>query len=292
MKIGWIGTGVMGASMVKRLIEANHQLSIWTRTKAKAAELIDFGASWCDTAADVAAASDVICTMVGYPTDVENVYFGQAGVFESVRTGHTLIDFTSSRPELAQRISSEAALRGAIALDAPVSGGDIGAKNGTLSIMVGGDAETFEAMNDLWKPISKTLVLQGGPGAGQQTKLTNQILVASSMIGVSEALVFAKRAGLNLEHVLQSVSSGAASSWALVNLGPRMLVSDFKPGFYVEHFVKDLGIALQECKRLDLNLPGLKVAFELYSALQAEGFGKSGTQAIVGTIARNNDIDW
>ena len=292
MKIGWIGTGVMGESMCRNLMKAGHSMTVWTRTKSKAQDLIDAGAKWCDSAAEVTAASEVICTMVGYPADLEAVVYQKTGVMSSIKAGQTLIDFTTSKPELARRIANDAADKQAVSLDAPVSGGDIGAANGTLSIMVGGDKATFEKLADFWTCISKTLVWQGEAGAGQQTKLTNQILVASSMIGVCEALLFAKQAGLNLATVLQSVSSGAAGSWALTNLGPRIIEQDYAAGFYVEHFVKDLGIVLEECKRMKISLPGAAHAYKMYEQLRDSGGGKEGTQAVIQTVAAESQLQW
>lgn len=286
--VGWIGTGVMGSHMARRLLEAGYRLSIWSRTRSKAEPLLAAGATWCDDASDVARRSQLICTMVGYPADVQEVYFGERGILAELKKGQACVDFTSSDPSLAERIAAAAAEKEAVAIDSPVSGGDIGARDGKLSIMVGGDRRVFDGLADFWAVLGKTAVHQGGPGAGQRTKLTNQILVASSMIGVCEAIAFARDGGLDPETVLQSVSGGAAASWALSNLAPRMLKGDYEPGFYVEHFVKDLGLVLAECERLQIELPGVKVAAELYRQLESEGFGRKGTQAAIELVQRRS----
>ena len=279
--IGWIGTGVMGGQMARRVAEAGHQLYIWSRTRRRAEELLEAGAIWCENAGHVAAQSDLVCTMVGFPSDVETVYFGPAGILESLRPAQICIDFTTSDPQLAERIAMAAATRGATAIDAPVSGGDIGAREGKLSIMVGGDRDAYDSLRDFWPLISQRTVFQGAAGNGQRTKLANQVLVASSMIGLCEAIVFARSVGLNPESVLESVSGGAASSWALLNLGPRILQGDYEPGFYVEHFVKDLGLVLDECRRSKLSLRGVELAAEVYRELADQGYGRKGTQAAI-----------
>jgi 3-hydroxyisobutyrate dehydrogenase len=291
-RIGWIGTGVMGCSMVQNLMRAGFSLSITSRTQSKAQPLIDAGAKWCDTPAEVAQGSDVICSMVGYPDDVREVHFGEHGTLTASRAGQVLVDFTTSSPSLATELATAGIERGVTVLDAPVSGGDIGARNGTLSIMVGGDAATFAALQPLWQAVGKTFVHQGPPGSGQHTKMVNQTLIASNMIGVCEALLYAHRVGLDLDRVLESVASGAAGSWSLSNLGPRILRGDFDPGFFVEHFIKDMGIALDEANRMQLALPGLALARQLYVSLAAIGGARLGTQALHLALARMSGVSW
>jgi 3-hydroxyisobutyrate dehydrogenase len=290
--VGWIGTGVMGLSMCGHVLDAGFRVTVYSRTKARAEPLIGRGAVWADSPADVAASSDVVCSIVGYPSDVRQVFLGEGGLVESSRAGSILVDLTTSDPSLAIEIHRAAAEHGIAAIDAPVSGGDVGAKNGTLSIMVGGDEEAVENLRPLLEVVGQTIVLQGGPGAGQHTKMVNQILIATGMIGVCEALLYGYRAGLDLERVLESVASGAAGSWSLSNYGPRMLSGDFAPGFVVDHFVKDMGIALAESKRMRLSLPGLALAEQLYVALQAQGSGRLGTHSLVLAIASLSDVDW
>lgn len=279
--IAWIGAGVMGRSMAGHLLAAGHPLRIFTRTRETASELLAKGAIWAPTASAAADGADVAVTMVGFPADVEDVVLGPTGVLAATRTPPVWIDMTTSRPSLARKIAAAAADRGAASLDAPVSGGDVGARNATLSIMVGGDKAAFEKARPLLDRLGQRVVLQGGPGAGQHTKMVNQILIASGMVGVCEALLYARKAGLDAATVLESVSAGAAGSWSLSNLAPRMLKRDFGPGFYVEHFLKDLRIALSECAEMKLAVPGLAQAHQLYEALQAQGHGRSGTQALL-----------
>ncbi|MGG6432259.1 NAD(P)-dependent oxidoreductase [Anoxybacillus sp. D401a] len=278
--IGFIGLGVMGKSMVRHLLRARYSLVVYTRTKEKAEDILAEGAVWKDAVKDVAKAADVVMTMVGEPHDVEHVYFGDDGILANAKRGTYVIDFTTSKPSLAVRIYEAAKEKGIFALDAPVSGGDIGARDGTLSIMVGGDKEAFSACMPLLSHLGKNIVWQGEAGAGQHTKMCNQIAIATNMIGVCEALVYAEKAGLDPERVLRSISQGAASSWSLSNLAPRMLAGDFAPGFYVKHFIKDMGIALAEAETLGLSLPGLKLAKQLYESLAERGEGQSGTQAL------------
>lgn len=288
MKILWIGTGVMGGPMAGHLLDAGHEVWVSTRTRARADEVLAKGATWADSPASAAAAADLVCTMVGYPHDVEGCILGPDGLLAAMPAGAGLIDFTTSSPDLARRIASAAAERGVAALDAPVSGGDVGARNATLSIMVGGDAEAFARFSPILEALGKTVVHQGPAGSGQDTKMVNQILVASGMIGVCEALVYAQRAGLDPETVLRSVGGGAATSWTLVNLGPRILNHDFEPGFFVEHFVKDMGIALEECRRLNLTLPGLDLAYQQYQEVLKMGLGRKGTQALYQVVNRDD----
>ena len=279
--IAMIGTGVMGASIVKHLLQADYTVTVYTRTKEKAAPLLALGAMWATTPAEAAQGKDAVLTMVGYPSDVEEVYFGAQGIFETAEPGAFLIDLTTSEPTLAQRIYREALKRNLHSLDAPVSGGDLGAQQGTLSIMVGGDEADFEAARPLLSVFGKNIVYQGRAGAGQHTKMCNQIVIATGMIGICESMVYAKRAGLHPETVLTSITAGAAGSWGLSNLAPRMLQQDYAPGFYIKHFVKDMGIALKECAQMNLQLPGLLVAHEMYEELIAAGYGDDGTQAII-----------
>ena len=291
-RLGWIGTGVMGASMCAHLIDAGYEVCVYSRTRSKAAALLERGAQWVDTPAEVAARSDAVFTMVGYPSDLRSVIFDLEGVHAGARPGAILIDMTTSEPSLAVEMAEAGKTRGIHCLDAPVSGGDVGARNASLSIMVGGPEEVFEAARPCLNFLGSTVVRQGGHGAGQHTKLVNQTLIAGNMVGVCEALVYACRAGLDLEDVLKSVASGAAGSWSLSNLAPRMIEGDMDPGFYVDHFVKDLGMALDEARRSRLSLPGLALAHQLYVSLQAQGRGLDGTQALVHAIAGLSSIDW
>jgi 3-hydroxyisobutyrate dehydrogenase len=247
---------------------------------------------WADTAREVAGASEIVFSIVGYPADVREVALGSEGVLAGSSTGSIYVDMTTSDPTLASDIYRAAEARGVAAIDAPVSGGDVGARSATLSIMVGGDTEAVDRVRPLLGVMGETVVHQGGPGAGQHTKLVNQILIATGMIGVCEALVYGYRAGLDLERVMESVASGAAGSWSLTNYGPRMLSGDFAPGFVVDHFVKDMGIALDEARRARLSLPGLALAEQLYVALQAQGAGRLGTHSLVLAIASLSDVDW
>jgi 3-hydroxyisobutyrate dehydrogenase len=290
--LGWIGTGVMGGSMCGHLLEAGYPVTVYSRTRARAERLLEAGADWADSPAAVAVASDVVFTMVGFPADVRDVVLGSEGVLAGAHEGGVLVDMTTSQPSLAREIAEAAQAKGVESLDAPVSGGDVGARNATLSIMVGGDAEALERVRPLLELLGKTIVHQGPAGAGQHTKMVNQTLIATGMIGVCEALLYAYRAGLNVETVLESVSGGAAGSWSLSNYAPRMLKGDFQPGFFVEHFLKDMEIALDEARRMNLSLPGLALAHELYLALRAQGGGRNGTQALILALARLSAVDW
>lgn len=278
--VGFIGLGVMGRSMASRLLAAGYTLNVHTRTRSKASALLDKGAAWKESNAAVAATSPVVVTMLGFPEDVEAVYFGPGGLIETCAAGTLLIDMTTTAPSLSRRIHAEARSRGLRALDAPVSGGDIGAREGALSIMVGGDLADFEEAQPLFRAMGRRMVHQGGPGSGQRVKLSNQIAVFGSTLGASEAMVFAVRAGLNPEKVLESISAGAAASWALTNLSPRMLAGDFAPGFFVRHFLKDIRLALDEAESFGLKLPGLSLARDLYTRLEQDGMGDRGTQAL------------
>lgn len=291
-RVGWIGTGVMGTSMCGHLLKAGFSATIYSRTKSKAQSLLDAGAVWADSPLTVAAVSDVVFSIVGFPHDVRSVLLGPDGALVGANPGTVLVDMTTSQPSLAVEIYNAAKERGVHSVDAPVSGGDVGAKNGTLSIMIGGDAEVVAAIWPCWEAMGKTIVHQGPAGAGQHTKMVNQILIATGMIGVCEALVYGYRSGLDLNDVLQSVSSGAAGSWSLSNLGPRIIANNFDPGFFVEHFIKDMGIALEESRRMELSMPGLALAAQLYAAVQAQGFGRNGTHALQLALASLSGFDW
>lgn len=281
MRIGWIGTGVMGVSMCGHLLARGNAVTVFNRTKAKALPLLDKGARWVDSPRAVAEESEVVFTMVGYPQDVRDVYLGKNGVLEGGHAGQILVDMTTTAPALAGEIYAAAKSKGMMAIDAPVSGGDVGARNGTLSIMVGGDEEAVAKAIPLLQLMGRTIVHQGGPGTGQHAKLCNQIVIAGTMIGVCESLLYGTKAGLNLETMLQSIRGGAAGCWTLETLAPRILKHDFAPGFFVEHFIKDMGLALEEAQRMGLKLPGLELARELYLRTQALGHGRSGTHALM-----------
>ncbi len=291
-RIGWIGTGVMGASMCGHLMRAGFAATVFNRTKAKAEKLLSFGAAWAQSPRAVAEASDVIFTIVGYPSDVRSVILGEDGVLSGCNSGKIIVDMTTSQPSLAIEIAHAAANIGVHAVDAPVTGGDVGAREAKLSIMIGGEKEAVEALTPCWEALGKTFIYHGGPGAGQHAKLANQILVAANMIGICEGLLYAYKAGLDLDKVMQSVSSGAASSWALSNLAPRVIANNFAPGFFVEHFIKDMGIILDESRRMELCLPGLALVHQLYVSLKANGHGRDGTQALHLALAAMSNIDW
>ncbi|MEH7549293.1 NAD(P)-dependent oxidoreductase [Neobacillus vireti] len=278
--IGFIGTGVMGKSMAGHLLKAGYPLVVYSRTKEKANELLEKGAVWAETPIEVAEKANVIFTIVGYPTDVEEIYLGENGLIPNGKEGSFYIDMTTSSPSLAGAIYEAAKTKGIQAIDAPVSGGDVGAREATLSIMVGGEEEAFEAVKPLFELIGNNIVYQGKAGAGQHTKMSNQIAIASNMIGVCEAIIYAEKAGLNPEKVLKSISTGAAGSWSLSNLAPRMLAGNFEPGFYIKHFIKDMKIALAEAERMDLPVPGLSLAKSLYEQLAEMGEENSGTHAL------------
>jgi 3-hydroxyisobutyrate dehydrogenase len=291
-RVGWIGTGVMGSTMCAHLLNAGYPITVSSRTKSKADALVAAGATWADTPGDVAKHSDVIFTMLGFPLDVREVVFGVNGLLDAAHDGSVVVDMSTSEPALAVEIAEHAAARGVHSLDAPVSGGDVGAKNATLSIMVGGPEDVFLALEPCLKVMGATIVRQGDHGAGQHTKMMNQVLIASNMVGVCEALLYAYRAGLDLETVLASVSGGAAGSWSLSNLAPRAIAGNMAPGFYVDHFVKDMGIALSEASRMHLSLPGLALAHQLYVALQAQGGGLDGTQSLIRALGTLSGINW
>jgi len=280
-KIGFIGTGVMGKSLVRHLLQANHEVTIYTRTQEKASELLKEGAKMASSPSEVAQKVEILFTMVGYPHDVEEVYFGDKGIFQIENPNLIVIDMTTSTPTLAKRIDEKAQDKGMLSLDAPVSGGDIGAQLGKLSIMCGGEKSTFNHVLPILNLFGETILYQGKAGAGQHTKMCNQITIATSMIGVCEALAYGKKAGLDLEQVLLSISTGAAGSWSLSNLAPRMIAGNNDPGFYIKHFVKDMKIALEEAEKMSLSLPGLMLAKSLYEELVKDGYGENGTQALI-----------
>ncbi|WP_455661094.1 NAD(P)-dependent oxidoreductase [Pradoshia sp.] len=278
--IGFIGLGVMGKSMARNIMKAGYPLIGYTRTKEKAQDLIEEGMQWGDTVEAVARGAQIIITMVGFPTDVEEVYLGDHGLVNTAKKGTYLIDMTTSSPKLAKKLYKAGQEKGIHVLDAPVSGGDIGARNGALAIMVGGAQEDYEVLSPLLHTLGSNIIYQGTAGAGQHTKLCNQIAIAGNMIGVCESLVYAKRAGLDPENVLKSISGGAAGSFSLINLAPRILQGDYEPGFYIKHFIKDLKIVLDETEALGLDFPGVSLAKSLYEELEEEGLGDSGTQAL------------
>lgn len=290
--VGWVGTGVMGAAMCGHVMDAGYPVTVSTRTKAKAQGLLDRGAAWADTPAEAAAASDISFAIVGFPEDVREVFLGGEGLLAGASAGDMVVDMTTSEPALAVEIAEQAAGVGVAALDAPVSGGDVGARNGVLSIMIGGEEEAVERARPIFETMGATIARQGGPGAGQHTKAVNQILIASCVVGLSEALLYGQRAGLDLDAVMESVSGGAAGSWSLSNYGPRMLGGDFEPGFFVDHFVKDMGIALREAAAMRLPAPGLALAHELYLSLQAQGLGRKGVQSLILALARMAGLEW
>ncbi|AUJ62132.1 NAD(P)-dependent oxidoreductase [Bacillus velezensis] len=278
--VGFIGLGVMGNSMASHILEAGYPVLVYTRTKQKAEEILNKGAVWQETVKDLSEKADIIITMVGYPSDVEEIYLGESGILRHAKEGAFVIDMTTSKPSLAKKIAEKAKEKSIHALDAPVSGGDIGARNGTLAIMAGGEKEAFEACLPLFSVMGENIQYQGPAGSGQHTKMCNQIAIAAGMVGVAEAMAYAEKSGLNPEQVLKSITTGAAGSWSLSNLAPRMLKGDFAPGFYVKHFIKDMGIALEEAELMGEEMPGLALAKSLYDKLSAQGEENSGTQSI------------
>lgn len=289
--IGWIGTGLMGKPMVKHLLNAGYKVNIQNRTKSKATELIELGCTWFDTPAEVAANSDVVVTIIGSPTDVEECYFGQEGIFKGIKSGVTLIDMTTTKPSLAIKIAEVAGKHGAQFIDAPVSGGEVGAINGTLSIMIGGDKAVSDSVLPLFETFGKNIVFQGPAGSGQHTKMCNQITIAGTLIGVCEGLIYGLKAGLNLTTMLESISKGAAGCWSLDVLAPKIVRGDYSPGFSVDNFVKDLRIALEEADAMKLSLPGLALVKQLYTSIQAMGNGSSGNQALYLALEKLSAMD-
>ncbi|EAF7053394.1 NAD(P)-dependent oxidoreductase [Listeria monocytogenes] len=280
-KIGFVGTGVMGSSMAGHLLEAGYEVLVYTRTKTKAEDLLEKGALWIKTPGELANKVDILISMVGYPKDVEELYLGENGFLENLAVGTVAIDMTTSSPALAKKMAEFGREKGIGVLDAPVSGGDIGAKNGTLAIMVGGSEDVFLKVKPIFDILGSSVILQGDAGAGQHTKMVNQIAIASNMIGVTEAIIYAEAAGLNPSSVLDSISGGAAGSWSLANLIPRVLKDDFSPGFFIKHFIKDMGIAISEAKQIGLELPGLTLAEKMYQTLAEQGLSEEGTQALI-----------
>ncbi|GAW98871.1 NAD(P)-dependent oxidoreductase [Secundilactobacillus mixtipabuli] len=282
MKLGFIGTGVMGGAIAAHLLDAGYELVVYNRTKAKTDALIAKGATWAGTPAEVAQQSDIIFSMVGYPTDVEDIYFGKQGIFSALSAGKTVVDMTTSTPTLAEKIAARAEALKAHALDAPVSGGDVGAKNATLTVMVGGDQATYDAVKPLFELVGQKVHLFGPAGKGQHTKMANQIMIAGTMTGTVEMMVYAQHAGLNMTDVLDTLSSGGADNWSMDNYAPRILKGDYTPGFFAKHFLKDLRIALDEADKMKLDLPATKLAKQLYETMVDEkGLGDDGTQGLI-----------
>ena len=280
-RIGFVGIGVMGNSMVKHLLNANYDVMVYTRTKEKAKEVLALGAKWSEDLVQLAKHSEVVITMVGYPSDVEEVYLSESGLLQHLNKDSICLDMTTSSPTLAKHLFEIGQSKGIHCLDAPVSGGDIGAQNATLSIMVGGTEEVFERIIPILAVLGTNIVYQGEAGSGQHTKMCNQIAIASNMIGVCEALIYAKKSGLDPEDVLKSIQSGAAGSWSLSNLAPRILKEDFAPGFYIKHFIKDMKIAVEETIKMGISLPGLETSLKMYLELEQQGYEQNGTQALI-----------
>jgi 3-hydroxyisobutyrate dehydrogenase len=288
--IGWIGTGVMGSSMCTHLLKAGYNTNVYTRTQSKAQKLIETGAQWCNSPAEVAVNSDYVFTIVGYPQDVEEVMLGENGVIANARKGTYVIDMTTSTPALAEHIHATAVKRGIYTLDAPVSGGDVGARNGTLAIMVGGERATFDKVQPFFNIMGENVAYMGGPGKGQHTKMSNQILIASTMIGVVESLLYAYKAGMDLHEVIAVIGKGAASSWSINNLGTRIADGNYDPGFFIKHFVKDMRIALDESRRMGIALPGLALAQQFYTSAMALGLENLGTQGLYKVFEQLNGL--
>lgn len=280
-KIGWIGTGVMGRSMFGHILDKGFKGFVYTRTKEKAIHLVEKGAQWCDSKTEVSLNADIIFSMVGFPEDVREVYLTPGGLIDSAKPGTVLVDMTTTSPSLAIEIFDKSKARGINSIDAPVSGGDIGARNASLSIMAGGDKEVFEALVPIFEIMGRKIVYQGKAGSGQHTKMCNQIQIAGTMIGMCESLLYGVKAGLDLPTMLSSISGGAAACWSLDNLAPRILKRDFEPGFFVRHFIKDMRIALEEARRMNISLPGLALVQQLYLSVSALGFEEKGTQALM-----------
>lgn len=288
--IGWIGTGVMGKSMCAHILNAGYSVSVYNRTKEKAKELVQMGAIWCSSPKKVAEKCDILFTIVGFPLDVEEVYLGENGVLKTIKKKSIIVDMTTSEPSLAQRIYNKAKKLGVSSLDAPVSGGDVGAKNGTLAIMIGGDKEAYETVLPFFNLMGKNISYMGKEGAGQHTKMSNQILIASTMIGTIESLLYAYKAGNDLDKVINVIGKGAAGCWSINNLGPRIAKGNFEPGFFIKHFIKDMGIALKEAKLMNLSLPGLALAYQFYMYAMALGLENLGSQGLYKVLAKMNGI--
>jgi len=289
--VGWIGTGVMGKSMCRHILDAGYKISVYNRTKSKAEELLAKGATWAQSPREVVEKSDVTFTIVGYPKDVYDVYFGEYGILAGAKKNSIVVDMTTSQPSLAREIYHKAKEKGVYAVDAPVSGGDVGAREAKLSIMIGGDEDVVEHLRPLFQLMGRNIAYMGPTGAGQHTKMCNQILIATTMIGVVESLLYGYKAGLDLDEVISAIGSGAAGCWSINNLGPRIVRRNFDPGFFVEHFVKDMEIALEEARRMRLALPGLALAHQLYIALIAQGKGKLGTHALALALEQLNNLE-
>jgi 3-hydroxyisobutyrate dehydrogenase len=290
-RIGWIGTGVMGTSMVGHIMKAGYSATVFNRTASKAQALVEKGAKVAASPKEVAEQSDIVFTIVGYPKDVEEVILGSNGVLAGLKPGGIVVDMTTSKPSLAQQISQAALAKGCHSVDAPVSGGDIGAREARLSIMVGGEQNVVEAIEPLFKCMGTNIKYMGPAGAGQNTKMVNQILISTMMVGLVEGLIYGYKAGLDLNQVLAAVSAGAAGSWSLNNYTPRIFKRNFDPGFFVEHFIKDLEIAMSEAQQMDLKLPGLELALKLYNELKALGHGKKGTHALMLVLEKMNNVE-
>lgn len=288
--IGWIGTGVMGKSMCLHLINSGNTAYIYNRTKQKAAELLEKGAFWCDSPEEVAEKSEIIFSIVGFPEDVEKIILDEKGILKSAKQGSVIVDMTTSSPILAKKIYEICKNKGIYSLDAPVSGGDIGAREGKLAIMVGGDRDVYDKALPFFKIMGENIAYMGKAGAGQHTKMSNQILIAGTMIGVVESLLYAYKTGMNLDSVIDVIGKGAASSWSINNLGKRIAKGDFDPGFFIKHFIKDMGIALDEAKRINLALPGLSLAHQFYIAATSLGYENLGTQGLYKVFQKMNNI--
>lgn len=288
MKIAWIGTGVMGASMAQHLADNGHTLTVYNRTRSKASALIENGASWADSPAEAARGAEIIFTIVGYPQDVEQVILGNDGVLSTADSGSVLVDMTTSTPALAERIHQECVKKGVQSVDAPVSGGDVGAREGTLAIMVGAEQQAYDRVKPLFSIMGKNVRLMGGPGKGQHTKMCNQVLIAGTMIGVVESLLYAWKAGMDQQQVIEVIGKGAAGSWSINQLGPKIAEGDYDPGFFIKHFVKDMRIALDEARRMQLALPGLALAEQFYTAAISLGYEELGTQGLYKVFEKMN----
>ena len=289
-RLGWVGTGVMGLSMCGHLLAKGYPMTIYSRTKSRAQALLDRGAVWADTPGAVAERSDIIFTIVGLPTDVREVYQQKGGIIDSARSGSITVDMTTTEPSLAREIYDAAKAKGVSAIDAPVSGGDVGARNATLSIMVGGDKEAVERVMPMFEAMGKNIVHQGGPGNGQHTKMCNQIVLSGTIIGVCESLLYGYKAGLDLDTMLSSIAKGAAQCWILDNLAPKMVKRNFDPGFFVEHFEKDLGIVLDESRRMGIAMPGLALVRQFYVALKSQGHARLGYHSLLLALEQLSNV--
>ena len=289
--IGWIGTGVMGSSMCTHIVKAGFNVFVYNRTKEKASDPINKGAAWVDSAGEMAEKSDIIFSIVGYPKDVEDTILGKNGVLENMRNDSIIVDMTTSSPVLAEKIYTKAKKKNVSALDAPVSGGDVGAVEGTLAIMVGGDFGAYKKALPFFRIMGKNIAYMGKAGNGQHTKMSNQILIAGTMTGVVESLLYAYKSGINLDEVIDVIGKGAAASWSINNLGRRIAKRDFKPGFFIKHFIKDMGIALEEAKRMKLSLPGLALANQFYLSAVSLGFENLGTQGLYKVFEKMNNVN-